>query len=128
MNTLALDIGLKRIGIALCVDNKIALPLNAVLRKKREQAANEIKALIKEHNITLLIVGMPKGGASEEEMSKRITHFVNLLEFKDEVKFVDESFTSRDAMKFGVKKSHKKDGKLDSLAALVMIKDYFGLL
>ena len=127
MNALALDIGLKRIGIALCVDEKVALPLNAVFRKNREQAASEIKALIKEHSIALLIVGVPKGATSEEEMSKRVRHFVSLLEFTGEVCFVDESFTSKEALKFGVANSRKKDGKLDSLAALVMMREYFHL-
>lgn len=125
MNTLGLDIGLKRIGIALCVDEKVAIPLNAVLRKNRNQAANEVKALIKEYQITSLIVGVPQGGTSEEEMSKRIKHFVTLLEFKGEIKFVDESWTSKEALKFGVAHSRKKDGKLDSLAALIMLKEYF---
>lgn len=125
MNALALDIGLKRIGVALCVDEKVALPLNAVLRKNRKQAASEVKALIKEYQITLLIVGIPKGGTSEEEMRKRVKHFVALLDFQGEVSFVDESFTSKEALQFGVVNSHKKDGKLDSLAALIMIKEYF---
>ena len=127
MNALAIDIGLKSIGVALCIDKKIALPLNAVLRKNREQAARDIKALIKEHNAALLIVGVPKGAKSEEEMSKRVRHFVDLLGFAGEVRFVDESFTSKEAQKFGIANSRKKDGKLDSLAALVMIKDFFHL-
>lgn len=47
MRALALDVGLKRIGVALCIDKKIALPLDAVLRKNRNQAANEIKIYLK---------------------------------------------------------------------------------
>lgn len=127
MKVLALDIGLKRIGLALCVDKKIALPLEGVLRKNRNQAANEIKKIIAQNEISLLIVGIPKGGSSEEEMTKRIRHFVSLLEFEGEIVFVDESFTSKEALKFRVAHSKKKDTKLDSLAALIMIKDYFGV-
>lgn len=127
MNALALDIGLKRIGVALCIDKKVALPLNAIIRKNREQAASEVKALINEHNIALLIVGVPKGGSSEAEMTNRVEHFVALLDFAGEVKFVDESFTSKDAQRLGALKWGKKDGKLDSLAALVMMREYFGL-
>lgn len=127
MNALALDIGLKRIGVALCIDKKVALPLNAIIRKNREQAANEVKALINEHNIALLIVGVPKGASSEAEMTRRIAHFVALLDFAGEVKFVDESFTSKDAQRLGALKWGKKDGKLDSLAALVMMREYFSL-
>ncbi|MBZ7933809.1 MULTISPECIES: Holliday junction resolvase RuvX [Campylobacter] len=126
MRALALDIGLKRIGVALCID-KIALPLNAVLRKNRNQAAIEIKKILQEYRISLLIVGIPKGGSSEDEMKKRIQHFVSLLEFEKEVVYVDESGTSKEALKFQRANTRKKDGKLDSLAAFIMIKDYFAL-
>ncbi|QWU80200.1 Holliday junction resolvase RuvX [Campylobacter novaezeelandiae] len=127
MNALALDVGLKRIGVALCVDEKIAIPLDGILRKNRNQAANEVKKLFLTYNVSLLIVGIPKGGKSEEEMTKRIKHFVSLLEFDKKIVFVDESFSSKEALNLGVTNSRKKDAKLDSLAALIMIKDYFAL-
>ncbi|MCR2099923.1 Holliday junction resolvase RuvX [Campylobacter upsaliensis] len=125
MRALALDLGLKRIGLALYVEN-IAVPLNAVLRKNRNQAASEVQKLIKEHQISKLIVGLPKGGASEVEMTKRVQHFISLLEFGGEVIFVDEAYTSKEAQDLGVANSRKKDGKLDSLAALIMLRGYFG--
>ncbi|EOV4086336.1 Holliday junction resolvase RuvX [Campylobacter upsaliensis] len=125
MRALALDLGLKRIGLALYVEN-IAVPLNAILRKNRNQAANEVRKLIEEHQISKLIVGLPKGGASEVEMTKRVQHFISLLEFGGEVIFVDEAYTSKEAQDLGVANSRKKDGKLDSLAALIMLRGYFG--
>ncbi|EAL0497291.1 Holliday junction resolvase RuvX [Campylobacter upsaliensis] len=125
MRALALDLGLKRIGLALYVEN-IAVPLNAILRKNRNQAANEVRKLIEEHQISKLIVGLPKGGASEVKMTKRVQHFISLLEFDGEVIFVDEAYTSKEAQGLGVANSRKKDGKLDSLAALIMLRGYFG--
>ncbi|EAJ7104312.1 Holliday junction resolvase RuvX [Campylobacter upsaliensis] len=125
MRALALDLGLKRIGLALYVEN-IAMPLNAILRKNRNQATNEVRKLIEEHQISKLIVGLPKGGASEVEMTKRVQHFISLLEFDGEVIFVDEAYTSKEAQGLGVANSRKKDGKLDSLAALIMLRGYFG--
>lgn len=126
MKALALDVGLKRIGVALYID-KIAIPLEGIIRKNRNQAANEVKNLLQIHDISLLIVGIPKGGSSEEEMTRRIKHFVSLLEFDKEIRFVDESGTSKEALGYGVANTRKKDAKLDSLAALIMIKDYFGI-
>ncbi|MEB2798679.1 Holliday junction resolvase RuvX [Campylobacter upsaliensis] len=125
MRALALDLGLKRIGLALYVEN-IAMPLNAILRKNRNQAANEVRKLIEEHQISKLIVGLPKGEASEVEMTKRVQYFISLLEFDGEVIFVDEAYTSKEAQGLGVANSRKKDGKLDSLAALIMLRGYFG--
>ncbi|WP_297193236.1 Holliday junction resolvase RuvX [uncultured Campylobacter sp.] len=127
MNALALDIGLKRIGIALCINKSVVIPLDAVFRKNREQASLEIKKILEEYKISLLLVGLPKGFSSEDEMQKRIKHFVSLLDFKEEIKFVDESFSSKRAAEIKTKKSKKKDGKTDSLAAYLLLKDYYAL-
>ncbi|MBR0071844.1 MAG: Holliday junction resolvase RuvX, partial [Campylobacter sp.] len=74
---IAIDVGLKRIGIAISPDNKIALPSTPILRKNCNQAANEISQILKTQNAKILVVGIPKGGSSEEEMSRRIRHFVS---------------------------------------------------
>ncbi|EAJ6140562.1 Holliday junction resolvase RuvX [Campylobacter lari] len=127
MKTLALDIGLKRIGVALCVNKSIAMPLEAIIRKNRNQAANEVKKYIKEYDVNTLVIGVPLGGSSEDEMRKRIGHFISLLDFDKEVFFVDESFSSKKAQELGMVNLKKKDGKLDSLAAYLFLKDFYGL-
>ena len=111
----AIDIGLKRIGIAFGYDNGVIIPQNAVLRKNRNQAANEIKEILIQNNAKILVVGLPLGGSTEDEMRRRITHFVGLINFNGEIVYVDESFTSKEASQFCVANSRKKDGKLDSL-------------
>lgn len=133
MKTLALDIGLKRIGVALCINKSIAMPLNAVFRKNRDQAAAELKALLKEYEVSTLLIGIPKGGSSQELMSRRVKHFACLLDFKGEMIFVDESFSSKEALDLKNEastksKSSQKDGKIDSLAALIMLKNYYNIL
>lgn len=127
MKTLALDIGLKRIGVALCVNKSIAMPLEAIIRKNRNQAANEVKKYIKEYGVNTLVVGVPLGGSSENEMRKRIEHFISLLDFDKEIFFIDESFSSKNAQELGMVNLKKKDGKLDSLAAYLFLKDFYGL-
>ena len=125
---IAIDVGLKRIGIAISPDNKIALPSTPVLRKNRNQAANEISQILKMQNAKTLVVGIPKGGSSEEEMSRRIRHFVSLLEFDGEIKFIDESFSSFEADELREFSSRKKDGKLDSLSAMIILQRYLEIL
>lgn len=120
----AIDVGLKRIGVAISPDSKIALPSTPVLRKNRNQAANEISQILKIQNAKTLVVGIPKGGSSEEEMSRRIRHFVSLLEFDGEIKFIDESFSSVQADEMREFSSRKKDGKLDSLSAMIILERY----
>lgn len=124
----ALDIGLKRIGVAISPDNKTTLPSTPVMRKNRNQAAREVSEFLKQNGAKILVVGVPKGGSSEEEMTRRIKHFVNLLEFNGEIKFIDESFSSVEANDLHNFSSRKKDGKLDSLAAMVILKRYLNEL
>ncbi|WP_291953311.1 Holliday junction resolvase RuvX [Campylobacter sp.] len=128
MKILALDVGLKRIGVALCFDKKIAMPLDAIIRKNRNQAAQEVNKILREYDISILIVGIPRGGSCEDEMRRRIEHFISLLDFDKEIIFIDESFSSKEAMKFGVANLKKKDGKLDSLSAYLILKNYFNII
>ena len=125
---IAIDVGLKRIGVAISPDAKIALPSTPILRKNRNQAASEISQILKMQNAKTLVVGIPKGGSSEEEMSRRIRHFVSLLEFKGEIKFIDESFSSFEADELREFSSRKKDGKLDSLSAMIILQRYLEIL
>lgn len=136
---LALDIGLKRIGVAKAIQN-IALPLPPILRKNRNQAAKEVSQLLLESKANVLVVGIPinlKSDSLEDsanpllEMQRRIRHFVSLLAIPPnlEIIFIDESFSSFEALqKLDDKKSRKransKDGSLDSLAALVILERY----
>ena len=125
---IAIDVGLKRIGVAISPDSKIALPSTPILRKNRNQAASEISQILKMQNAKILVVGIPKGGSSEEEMSRRIRHFVSLLEFDGEIKFIDESFSSFEADELREFSSRKKDGKLDSLSAMIILQRYLEIL
>ncbi len=121
----SLDIGLKRIGLAISPDGKIALPQNALIRKNRNQAANEVSRFLKEWKIDILVVGVPLGGSSENEMRKRSEHFVSLLDFDGEIHYVDESYTSHEAREStkGVVK-HKRDGRIDSIAAALILERF----
>jgi putative Holliday junction resolvase len=125
MKLASIDVGLKRIGIAICLDGKIVLPQNAVLRKNRNQAAREINAFLKEWQIETLVVGLPKGGSSQEEMERRIKHFVSLLELQIPVAYQDEQGSSFEAKELTMGNfKHKKDGRVDSVAAKIILERY----
>lgn len=124
MKIASLDVGLKRIGVAFCFDNSIVLPQNAILRKGRKQAANDVGNLLKEWGIEKIIVGLPKGGSSQDEMERRIKHFIGLLDIEGvEVEYIDESFSSFEAkeeMKGIIKQ--KRDGRIDSMSAKIIME------
>ncbi len=130
MKLASLDIGLKRIGVAFCFDNSTVLPQNAILRKNRNQAARDTSNLLKEWQIEQIVVGLPKGGSTEEEMERRIKHFISLLDIDDiKVNYIDESYSSFEAkeqMKGIVKQ--KRDGRIDSISAKIILERYLDKL
>jgi len=118
----SIDIGLKRIGLAICLQGDIVTPLPAILRKNRNQAANDTLEVLKEWEIDKLIVGYP---STSEEMQRRIKHFVNLLDLDIEYEFQEENMSSieaEDLMKGEIK--YKRDGRVDSLAAKIILERY----
>ena len=127
--TASIDIGLKRIGVALCLVEGIVSPQEAILRKNRDQAARDVDAFLNEWTIELLVVGLPKGGSSSEEMERRIQHFVSLLTFNGEVVYQDEYGSSNEAkeMMQGIIRQ-KRDGRIDSMAAKVILERYLDAL
>ncbi len=125
MKLASIDVGLKRIGVAICLDSSIVMPQNAILRKNRNQAARDINAFLSEWEIETLIVGLPKGGSSEEEMERRIRHFVSLLDLSIPVFYQDEQGSSFEAKELTMGDfKHKKDGRLDSVAAKIILERY----
>ena len=125
MKLASIDVGLKRIGVAICLNGSIVLPQNAILRQNRNQAAREVNAFLKEWEIEKLIVGLPLDADNSEEMERRIKHFVSLLELDIEVVYQDEQNSSVEAkeLTMGVFR-HKKDGKIDSIAAKIILERY----
>jgi len=125
MKLACIDVGLKRIGVAICLDGSIVVPQNAILRKNRNQAARDVKLFLKEWEIEKLIVGLPKDADNSEEMERRIKHFVSLLELTIPVGYQDEQRSSIEAKELtkGVFR-HKKDGKIDSIAAKIILERY----
>jgi len=129
MKIASIDVGLKRIGVAVSLDGKIVFPKDAILRQNRNQAAREVKTFLEEWEVETLVVGLPKGGSSEEEMERRIKHFVALLELKTiKVEYQDEQGSSFEAKELtkGVFR-HKKDGKIDSIAAKIILERWLGI-
>ena len=125
MKYLAIDLGLKRIGLAYSAHKDLVTPLPAIIRKNRNQASDEVKQVIKEWDIQSVVIGVPLGGSSEEEMKRRITHFMKLVDFDGELIYQDEAGSSLEAenlMKGEIK--YIRDGKIDSISAMIILQRY----
>ncbi|MDQ7067144.1 MAG: Holliday junction resolvase RuvX [Sulfurimonas sp.] len=125
MKYIAIDLGLKRIGLAYSAHKDLVTPLPAIIRKNRNQASEEVKKAIKEWEIETVIIGIPLGGSSEDEMRRRIAHFMNLVDFEGEVFYQDEAGSSLEAqnlMKGEIK--YIRDGRIDSISAMIILQRY----
>lgn len=125
MKYIAIDLGLKRIGLAYSAHKDIVTPLSAVERKNRNQASAEVKKVIKEWEADAVVVGIPIGGSSEDEMRRRVAHFMKLVDFEGEVFYQDESHSSIEAenmMKGEMK--YTRDGRIDSISAMIILQRY----
>ncbi|GAA9592954.1 Holliday junction resolvase RuvX [Helicobacter pylori] len=125
---LACDVGLKRIGIAVLL-NGVILPLEAILRRNRNQASRDLSDLLREKNIQVLVVGKPN--ESYADTNARIEHFIKLVDFKGEIVFINEDNSSIEAYEnlehLGKKNKRLaiKDGRLDSLSACGILERYY---
>lgn len=129
MKYISIDLGLKRIGLAYSAHKDIVTPLAAVERKNRNQAASEVKKVLVEWEADAVVVGVPLGGSSEDEMKRRIAHFMNLVDFQGEVFFQDESGSSIEAesmMKGEIK--YIRDGRIDSISAMIILQRFLARL
>lgn len=129
MKLASIDVGLKRIGVAIALNSSIVLPQNAIIRKNRNQASREVDEFLNEWEIEQLIVGLPKDADNSQEMERRIKHFVSLLKTDIPVVYEDEQSTSIEAKERtkGVFK-HKRDGKIDSISAQIILERYINSL
>ncbi|WP_024113165.1 Holliday junction resolvase RuvX [Helicobacter pylori] len=125
---LACDVGLKRIGIAVLL-NGVILPLEAILRRNRNQASRDLSGLLREKNIQVLVVGKPNESYADTNAS--IEHFIKLVDFKGEIVFINEDRSSIEAcenLEHLGKKNRRlaiKDGRLDSLSACRILERYY---
>ena len=125
MKYIAIDLGLKRIGLAYSAHKDLVTPLPAVIRKNRNQASDEVRKVLKEWEVNTVIIGIPLGGSSEDEMKRRIAHFMNLVSFDGEIFYQDEAGSSLEAenmMKGEIK--YVRDGRIDSISAMIILQRY----
>lgn len=126
---LALDVGGRRIGVALAsTAARIAAPLTTLDREASQDIQADIAKLVSEHQIATVVVGLPRGmGGQETAQTAAIRAFVSELEKKLEVPVVlqDEAGTSlqaEDNLKALGKPYSKAD--IDASAAAIILNDY----
>jgi len=84
---IGIDLGTKRIGIAICDEKqKIATPLKTLNKNKLDDLIFELKSIIQENDVKGIIVGNPlnmdgsfgKSSQSAKDIAKNISKNINL--------------------------------------------------
>lgn len=129
---MGLDVGTKRIGIALSDFLLLtAQPCETILREPEKASVEKIAQICKENSVEKIVVGLPKNmngtiGAQAEDCEK----FSQLLKEKMpemEYIFEDERLTSRQAeniLALQGKKYTKNKGLVDLKSACIILQQY----
>lgn len=129
--TMALDLGERRIGIALSdLMGIIASGLETYERKSIKQDCEYISKLITKHGVKEVVVGLPKNmdGTSGERVDKTYA-FCEVLKTYTNAKivFYDERLTTVAAEKLLISADvsrQKRKTVIDKLAATIILQDY----
>lgn len=124
---LALDIGDKRIGVALAdIDAPFPAPLTTLLAS--DQLVPILHKLLRQHRVVGLVVGLPRNQKGEKTaQTTHVASVVELLKIPSEVQLFwqDESLTSvkAEAELQKRKKPYSKEA-IDALAATYILEDF----
>jgi len=128
---LGLDVGDKRIGLALSdAMGILASPLTIIDRGDEQQALEEIVAIIDQHQVGQIIVGLPlstDGGIGQQ--AAKVKAFVKILSHRVQVpiEFRDETLTTVEARRIMLTSRSKKNrqkSRDDDVAAAVLLQGY----
>jgi len=131
---LSLDVGEKRVGVALCDEtHTLARPLLTLKRASKKEDFAKLAALCHEQQIEKIIVGLPKTLRNEEgPQARRVRRYAAELQaaLSLPIDFWDERFSSVDAQERLAASSRKvrAKGDIDSAAAAIILQEYLNAL
>jgi putative Holliday junction resolvase len=128
---LALDIGDKRIGVAVSDETgTLARPLMAITRTSQRQDFERIARLVAEQSAERVVAGYPRSlSGGEGPQAQRVRRYVEALAatLPVPVELWDERYTTVEASErlrnSGRRRSHDR-GQLDAAAAAILLQDY----
>jgi putative Holliday junction resolvase len=131
MRILALDMGERRIGVALSDPTQtLARSLLVVERRDDRTAIERVTALVQERDVERVVVGYPLSlGGDVGPQAERVRQFASALAQRLEVpvELWDERFSTADAERIlreqGVRGRRRRQ-RIDATAAAIILQDY----
>lgn len=136
MRHLAIDYGMKRIGVALSDEGgRFATPVDVLTVSTIEAAISDISKLIRSESIEQIVIGLPLNmDGTQSSMTRQVIQFGRQLKEKSGIDpiFVDERLSSFDAeqqliqmKKSGAKMTRQmKKERLDALSAASFLQAF----
>lgn len=133
MRALGLDVGERRIGVALCDELGIlAGPLTTVPvpRRGRGQELQELARIARERGVERVVVGLPTSlNGTEGPQAKAVRAFAERLAplLDVPIDFWDERYTTAQAERTMIERGLKREARrarIDAAAAAIMLQDY----
>lgn len=135
MRTLGLDMGERRVGVAISdPTGTVARPLQTLLRGSREEDCSAITTIVAGHGVGLVVVGQPLSlDGTEGPQARRVARYAEELAACLPVPVVswDERFTTvaaEDILRQSRRKKEirraRAEGQVDAIAAAVILQSY----
>ena len=130
MKYLAMDLGTKRLGLAISASGVLTTPYKLISFKTYEEARDEVIKIIEKEKITCLVLGLPKNmDNSMGFASERSLNFKKLLEEKCSlpVNLVDERLSTVEAESILIENNYsraKRKNVIDELSACIILDTY----
>ena len=130
MKYLAMDLGTKRLGLAISTSGVLTTPYKLISFKTYEEARDEVIKIIEKEKITCLVLGLPKNmDKSMGFASERSLNFKKLLEEKCSlpVNLVDERLSTVEAESILIENNYsraKRKNVIDELSACIILDTY----
>ena len=134
--TLALDVGGRRIGIAISDETQtLARSLTVLQRRSKAEDFETLTHLVREQAVTAIVVGLPLlSDGTEGQQARRIRRYANALsealaaqELNVSILFYDESRSTAIATEIMIASGRKRRDRrrhVDAVAAAVILQDY----
>ena len=130
MKYLAMDLGTKRLGLAISTSGVLTTPYKLISFKTYEEARDEVIKIIEKEKITCLVLGLPKNmDNSMGFASERSLNFKKLLEEKCSlpVNLEDERLSTVEAESILIENNYsraKRKNVIDELSACIILDTY----
>jgi putative Holliday junction resolvase len=128
---MALDLGSKRIGVAVCDPTRtIAQSYGVIKRRSRLEDYERYEQIIADEDITLLVVGLPtRIDGSDSDTAVWIRNYIEELSQRIDipVEFWDESYTTvmaEESLRQRGKRGKKARERVDAVAAAIILQSY----